>query len=450
MSQLARGQWGGQWAFVLASAGAAIGLGNIWKFPYMAGDNGGGAFVVVYLVCVIIIGLPVMAAEIFIGRRAQQNPIDAIKTVAKESAGSQRWSGLGWWGLLGLLLVLSFYSVVGGWTAFYLIKTLTGGLNHLNAHQINAVWGHFMASPGKMLAYHLVFMMLTMVVVAMGVEKGLERASLIMMPLLFVVLIALVIYASVSTGPYFHQAVTYLSHPDWHKMTAQVFINATGHAFFTLAVGVGAMSIYGSYLPKHISIGQSIAVTALLDVMVALLAGLAIFPLIFAHHLSPQAGPGLMFMSLPIAFSHLSGGLVLGSLFFILLLFAAWTSSINIAEPLVASLFERTRCSRKMAALIIGLVAWVLGIVSVLSFNLWSHVQLFGHFTPFDAITDVVTNIIQPLGGLGYALFAGWVILKPHSREELDFTPRWFGAWRFAARYVVPIGILSIFIKALV
>ena len=445
-----RGQWRGQWAFILAAAGAAIGLGNIWKFPYMAGDNGGGAFVVVYLLCVIAIGLPVMAAEILIGRRAQKNPVDAIRIVAHESDASTHWRHLGWWGLFGLLLVLSFYSVVGGWTLFYLYQTITGHLHHLSAQQINGVWQHFIASPVHMSVTHLIFMALTMCVVAMGVEKGLERASKILMPLLLLVLLALVVFAALSTGPYFMKSVHFLFDPNWHKMTATVFIDAMGHAFFTLAIGVGAMSIYGSYLPKHISIGQSIVVTALLDVVVALLAGLAIFPIIFAHHISPQGGPGLMFMSLPIAFANMSGGVVLGTLFFVLLLFAAWTSSINIAEPLVATLCERTRLNRRNAALVIGSVAWLLGLASVLSFNLWSHVQFFGQLTPFDAITDGVTNVIQPLGGIGYALFAGWVILKPHSRDELDFKPSWFWLWRIATRYIAPVGILLIFIKAVV
>lgn len=444
-----RGQWSGQWAFILAAAGAAIGLGNIWKFPYMAGDNGGSAFVIVYLACVVLIGLPVMAAEILIGRRAQKNSIDALKDMAKESKRSKHWSLLGWWGLLGLLITLSFYSVVAGWSIFYLIKTAVGGFNHDSAHQVVSVWTQFLADPGRLLMYHAVFMVLTILVLARGVQKGLERASLIMMPLLFLVLIILVVYAFVSTGPAFGQAFHYLFSADFHKITGPVVINALGHAFFTLAIGVGAMSVYGSYLPKQISIGQSVAVTALLDVLVALLAGLAIFPILFAHHLSPAQGPGLMFVTLPIAFANMTEGQWVGVLFFVLLLFAAWTSSINIAEPLVAALYERTKLSRVQACWVIGLIAWGLGIVSVLSFNVWSHVKLFGHFDLFTAITDLSTNIFLPIGGIFYAIFAGWMMWREYTQVELAFRQKaLYLTWRFLTRYIAPLGILLVFLDA--
>jgi NSS family neurotransmitter:Na+ symporter len=417
----------------------------------MAGSNGGSAFVLVYLGCVILVGLPVMVAEILIGRRARKNSVCSLKDCAVESKRTPAWQALGWWGLGGLLLTLSFYSVVAGWSLYYLFLTLSGGFVGLDSHAITHIWAHFMSSPGQLMVYHGLFMFLTMWVVGRGVEKGLERASWIMMPLLFIVLFVLVGYAAVSTGPAFGQAVHFLFDPNFHKITGPVVINALGHAFFTLAIGVGAMSIYGSYLPKGISIGKSVVVAAGLDVLAAILSGLAIFPIIFAYHLNPQAGPGLMFLTLPIAFAKMVGGEWIGGLFFALLLFAAWTSSINIAEPLVGALTEKTKLSRKQAAALIGVLAWLVGLLSVFSFNIWVHVKVLGIWSPFELITDLVTNVILPIGGVFYALFAGWAMLPKHTQEELAFTrPAMYSIWRFLIRYIAPLGVLLIFVFALV
>ncbi len=444
-----RAQWRGQWSFILAAAGAAIGLGNIWKFPYMAGDNGGGAFVLVYLICVVLIGLPVVAAEILIGRRAHQNPMDALANVAQESGRTRRWHLLGWWGLAGLWVTLSFYSVVAGWSIFYLFHNLFAFQAGQSAQGVTLVWQHFIAHPGWLLLNHSIFVALTLWVVAKGVEKGLERASLIMMPILFVLLFVLVGFAAWTTGPAFAKAAHFLFDFRFQQITGTVIIDALGHAFFTLAIGVGAMLMYGSYLPKQISIGRSIAYTALLDVLVALLAGLAIFPILFAHHIAPSQGPGLMFVALPIIFAKLTGGQWVGSLFFLLLLFAAWTSSINIAEPLVASLYEKTRLTRVQASWLVGIATWLLGIVSVLSFNVWQHVHVAG-FGLFTLITDLSTNIFLPIGGIFYAVFVGWMMHKRFTRDELNFhCAGLYTLWRFLVRYVAPLGIFVVFVLAL-
>ena len=306
----------------------------------------------------------------------------------------------------------------------------------------------FLADPTLLLIFHALFMAGTLWVVARGVQRGLERASLIMMPLLFLVLLILVVYAAVSTGAYFGKASHFLFDPNFHLITGRVIINAMGHAFFTLAIGVGAMLIYGSYVPKQISIGWSVVITAGLDVLVALLSGLAIFPIIFEHHLAPTAGPGLMFMVLPIAFAKMPDGQWVGALFFLLLLFAAWTSSINIAEPLVAALWEKTNLKRGHCATIVAVAAWLLGLLSVFSFNVWAHDKIWG-FTPFDLITDAVTNVILPIGGIFYALFAGWAMRKEYSKAELALKRDWiYWCWRFATRYIAPIGILVVFIGA--
>lgn len=445
-----RSQWRGQWAFILAAAGAAIGLGNIWKFPYMAGDNGGGAFVLVYLICVLAIGLPVMAAEILIGRRAQKNPMDALSDVAAESGRTRKWHLLGWWGLAGLWITLSFYSVVAGWSIFYLFHGLFDFASGASSQVVVGLWHHFISHPGLLLLNHSIFMILTMFVVAKGVEKGLERASFIMMPILFLLLFILVIFAALTTGANFGRAAHFLFDFRFHEITGAVIINALGHAFFTLAIGVGAMLMYGSYLPKQISIGRSIGYTAFLDVLVAVLSGLAIFPILFAHHIPPQQGPGLMFVALPIVFAKMDGGRWIGSLFFLLLLFAAWTSSINIAEPLVASLHEKTKLSRIQSSWIVGMATWGLGIVSVLSFNVWQHVHIFG-FGLFTFITDLSTNIFLPIGGIFYAIFVGWMIRKQFTRQELSF--RWsalYSIWLVLVRYIAPLGILIVFLSAVV
>lgn len=442
MALAQRSHWSGRLGFILASAGAAIGLGNIWKFPYMAGDNGGGAFVLVYLACVVLVGLPVMAAEIMVGRRAQKNPVDAIKQLSNDASASKRWPLLGWWGLLGLLVTLSFYSVVAGWSLFYLQHSLLVGFQYLSPAAVKAVWGHLLASPTTLTAYHLSFMALTMLVVANGVEQGLERASRIMMPLLFLMLFILVGFAYATTGPAFTKAVHYLFDCRFSAITGSVMINAMGHAFFTLAVGVGAMAIYGSYLDKNVSILKSIGIIASLDVLVALLAGLAIFPILFQYHLSPQAGPGLMFIVLPMAFAKMHGGNFIAALFFGLLLFAAWTSSINIAEPLVGSLREKSGLSRTKSSIIVGIAAALLGLLSVLSFNIFSGMRVLGHFDLFTLITDLSTNIFLPIGGIGYALFAGWVMHKKATLDELNpSSPLVYSSWRLLIRFIAPIAI---------
>lgn len=444
-----RGQWRNQLGFIIVAAGAAIGLGNIWKFPYMAGSNGGSAFLLVYTLCVLIIGIPVMAGEIIVGRRAKKNPIDAIKKNAIEAKKSTKWSVMGWWGFIGVLLTLSFYCVVAGWSIYYIFLMLSGKIQGLDTTAINTVWQHFMNSPTKMLSYSATFTFLTLGVVALGVQRGLENFSRVLLPLLFIVLFLLVFYAALTTG-HFKQALHFLFDPNFSRITGGVIINAMGHAFFTLAIGVGAMSIYGSYMDKSMRLGPSILIVTFMDVLVALLSGLAIFPIIFAHHLSASAGPGLMFLTLPIAFAKMPGGEWIGAAFFFLLLFAAWTSSINIAEPIVGILLEKTSMSRRSVCLVVGILAWILGIASVLSFNIWHNIKIFGQFNPFTAITDLVTNIILPVGGIFYAVFTGWVMHPTATRETFGLkSERLYQVWLFLTRYCAPIAILIILITAI-
>lgn len=435
-------QWSSKWGFILAATGAAVGLGNIWRFPYMAGENGGSAFVIIYLACVLLIGIPIMMSEIVIGRAAQKNPVDAMRQLALANKGSKHWGLVGWWGALTLLLVLSFYSVVSGWSIAYLIRCASGQFHHLNPLQVTAVWANFLSHPWQLLIWHSVFMILTMGVITRGVQKGLEKAAKLMMPALYLILTLLVIYAAIQGN--FKQAFDFLFGFRFDKVTPDIVVSAMGHAFFTLALGAGAMLTYGAYVPKKISITRSVFIIAGLDVLVAFLAGLAIFPLVFAYHLPLQSGPGLMFVSLPIAFAHLDGGAIIGSLFFILLLFAAWTSSINLAEPIVSILMRRLDIKRKRAAYLVGFTAWALGIVSILSFNLWKNVTIH-KMTLFDMITGITNNFMLPIGGLCFALFVGWIMSKKTLQQEMPLKPIYFKSWLNLVKYFSPIAILTIF-----
>lgn len=442
--QTLQDQWSSKWAFVLAATGAAVGLGNVWRFPYMAGSNGGSAFVLVYFICVLIIGLPIMIAEILIGRRARANPVRALENLAVESQRSKHWRLLGWWGVAALLLVLSFYSVVSGWGLAYFTKSLSGNFNGLDAVQVAQQWTQFLSNPWRLIAWHTLFMLLTIFVIIKGVQGGLERATKIMMPALYLILIVLVIFAAVSGD--FEKGFHFLFDFDSSKITTSVVIAAMGHAFFTLALGAGAMLTYGAYVPKTVDITKSVFIVAFLDVLVAILSGLAIFPIVFAYHLSPSSGPGLMFVTLPITFAQIPAGAIIGGLFFLLLIFAAWTSSINLAEPMVIILMEKLRCNRTVAACIVGFFAWLIGIGSALSFNVWKHVKIFGN-TIFAVATNLPTDVLLPLGGVGFAIFAGWVMTKRTTQEELN-TPL-YPVWRFLIRFVAPIGIFVVFISAI-
>tara|TARA_R110002124_G_scaffold58227_2_gene162324 strand:- start:2729 stop:4081 length:1353 start_codon:yes stop_codon:yes gene_type:complete len=441
--------WSSKKSFILAATGAAVGLGNIWKFPYMAGDNGGSAFVIIYLICVVFIGLPIMMAEIILGKCGCKNPIDTMKNLAIEAKATPMWRYTGWIGSLSLLLILSFYSVVSGWSIFYLLKTSVGFFNNKTPYEITEYWNTFLQSPLNLLIWHSLFMFITMYVVAKGVKNGLEKASNILMPALFVVLILLAIYSS-ATGDS-KKALNFLFSFDYHKITPSLIIDALGHAFFTLALGAGCMLVYGAYLPKKVTVSGSVVSIAFLDVMVAFLSGMAIFPLVFKYNLTPQGGPGLMFEVLPITFAQMPFGSIIGTFFFLLLLFAAWTSSISLAEPLVLLLIEKAKISRKISAIIVGCTAWVIGIGSLLSFNLWSDYKLFGKWTIFYINTDLTTNFLLPIGGLLFSVFAGWKLSQIKAREALGFQKEWqYKSWLFLVKYIAPIAIILIIAKAVI
>lgn len=439
------GEWSSRLAFILAAAGSAVGLGNVWRFPYLTGENGGGAFVLIYILCVLVFGVPIMMAEIMLGRRGRQSPVNTLRTLAEEEGRSPAWQYLGWLGMVAGFVILSFYSVVAGWTLAYIFRAAAGVFTGATADGARAIFQGLTADPERLLAWHTLFMLMTAVVVARGVRSGLEQAVKFMMPALFLLLIAMVGYA-MNTGAY-QQAVAYLFTPDFSKITGQVVLSAMGQAFFSLSLGMGAIMIYGSYLSHTASIARMSFIIASLDTTVALLAGLAIFPLVFAYGLEPQSGPGLVFVTLPIAFGQMPGGALFGTAFFVLLLFAAWTSSISLLEPIVAWLVENRGMSRVKATSAATAAIWAFGVGSVLSFNAWSGVTLFGR-TFFDLSDYLTSNIMLPLGGLLIAIFAAWRMSAESSRSELDLTEGMaYRSWRFLVRYVAPAGIVLVFLQ---
>lgn len=440
----ARIHWSSRWAFVLVTAGSAIGLGNVWKFPYMAGTNGGGAFVLVYLACIAVVGLPLMMTEVMLGRRAQSNPVDAMAWHARAAGASPWWRAVGVLGVVAGGLILSFYSVVAGWMLDYLVRSAAGGFAGVGAGEAQARFAALLGDPTLLVLWHSAFMAMTVGVVALGVANGLERANKILMPLLLGIIVILLGYGA--AGGHLGTAATFMFAADFGKITPSIVLAATGQAFFTLSLGMGAVMAYGSYLERGVSIPRSVLAVAAADTAIALLAGLAIFSIVFAHGLAPAAGPGLVMQTLPIAFGAMPGGALAGALFFALLTFAAWTSSISLMEPAVSWLCERTRLSRRGASLAVGAAVWLLGCAAALSFNRWQDLRLFG-LGVFDFLDYLTSNIMLPAGGLLMVLFVGWVMRCADAAEELALGDRSFALWRFAVRYLAPVAILLVFLS---
>jgi NSS family neurotransmitter:Na+ symporter len=429
---------------MLATAGSAIGLGNIWKLPYMIGVNGGSAFVLVFLACIVFVGIPLMMTEIMLGRRAQKNPLDGMAVLAAEAKASHLWRCLGGMGLITGLLILGFYSVIGGWVLSYISYAVQGTFNGMDGTASTAKFAALLASPLTLAFWHTVFMFLTMGVVARGVNAGLERANNILIPALFIILLVLLGY-SMAVGN-FEASSRFLFEPDFARITPIVVLSALGHAFFSLSLGMGAVMVYGSYLQRDVSIARTTIYIAFADTALGLLVGLAIYSLVFANNLEPAAGPGLIFQTLPIAFGNMPWGGFFGILFFLLVAFAAWTSAISLVEPATAWITENTRISRVQSTIMLGIAIWILGLAVVLSFNEWSHIKLVFGLNIFDTLDKLTSTILLPLGGLMMALFAGYAMRKNHVEEELRLKPASFRLWRIANNFIAPIAILGIFV----
>lgn len=444
------GQWSSRYAFILAATGAAVGLGNIWKFPYIMGENGGGAFVLVYLLCIVLIGIPVMMSEVLIGRRGRQSPGLSVKTLAQEAAASPRWQIAGWSGLVASYLILSFYAVVAGWALAYVIKTARGDFSGAAADTIGAQFGAHLANPLVLMFWSAVILFVTVFVVAKGVHKGLEKAVNFLMPTLFVLLVIMAVYSGLNGA--FGDAVAFMFQPDFSKLTINGVLLALGHAFFTLSLASGAMIIYGAYLPANVSIAKTSVLIALVDTCVAIVAGLAIYPLVFQYDLTPAEGPGLIFVTLPIAFGSMPFGTLFGTLFFVMLVFAAFTSAIAMIESTVAWLVERKGLSRFTATAATGGSLWLLGLFTVFSFSGadWAtfNITVFGKtLSSYFEVVDYLTSAIMlPLGGLAIAIFVGWTMKRKVTAEELNTSEPVYGIWRFAIRWFTPIAVTVVFL----
>lgn len=438
------GMWSSGWLFVLAAAGSAVGLGNIWKFPYITGEYGGGAFVLVYLVCIAAIGVPVMLAEVLVGRNGRLSPINSIRKLAVESKRSPSWNLVGWLGVITGFMILSFYAVVAGWVLHYIVQVATGTFSGATAASAEAEFSALTASAALNAVWFTVFMALTVLIVARGVSRGLETAVRVCMPALFVLLAILLVYGASQGG--MMQALDFMFTFDLSKLTGEAVIVAMGHAFFTLSIGMGAIMAYGAYMPSGTSITQTVGIIALVDTVVALLAGLAIFPIVFASGGEPGAGPGLLFMSVPIAFGNLPLGTFFGVLFFILVGFAAITSAISLIEPAVAYFVERYEASRIQLTLIIGAVCWVLGLGCAFSFNLLSGFHIVGGLTIFDSLDKLTQLFLLPMGGLLTVVFVGWFVPKTVVGDLLSLNQKWQSmVWLILARVVSPLAVLFVF-----
>ncbi len=446
-SESVHGMWSSRLMFIMAAAGSAVGLGNIWRFPYIAGENGGGAFVLVYLGCIFLIGVPIMASEILLGRAGRQSPINAMRDLVAHSNANPLWQAIGWMGALAGFMILSFYAVIAGWAMSYLVQMGSGAFTGADAVQATAAFDALTDDVGAVVGWHTLFMMMTIGIAARGVGAGLESTVKILMPALFFLLVVLVIYSGVTSGK-FTEGLSFLFSFNIEKLTWNGVLMAMGQAFFTLSLGMGAIMAYGAYMPKDASIISTATTIALLDTVVALMSGMVIFPLVFANGLESSAGPGLMFVTLPLAFGQMTGGAFFGAVFFLLVTFAAITSSISLVEPAIAWLIERLKTTRAKAALVVGGLAWLMGLGSAFSFNIWEDLHFVRGMTFFDLMDYVSNNILLPLGGVLIALFAGWGIDQQITRDQLAVSPGIYQAWRFVTRFIAPAAVFLVFLLA--
>jgi NSS family neurotransmitter:Na+ symporter len=450
-----RGQWSGRLGFILAAAGSAIGLGNLWKFPYITHQNEGGAFVLIYIAAVILVGLPIMAAEVLMGRRTRRNPVGAFLELGEGRPGGRAWGALGFLGVAAGFIILSYYSVVAGWTLHYIVLSLQGKLTALaadaDALQTHFVSG-FLADGRQQVAYHLVFMTLTVAAVYFGVKNGIERVARVLMPLLFAILLFLVIYSATTAG--FAPAMRFLFRPNFGDLEPWAVLEAVGQAFFSLSLGMGAMLTYGSYMQRQSSIPRSVVEICFLDSLMGILACVIMFSIIFTFDLEVTQSATILFTTLPTVLVQLpAGGLVLG-LFFVLVAFAALTSTVSLLEVVSSYAIDELGWPRHRATVTMGLAIGIFGILSALSLGAdgtLSRLNLFGRASTggvFASLDYLAANWLLPVGGLLIALFVGWLLNPREVKTELEEGHRpmgaSFGFLHFALRFAAPIAVGAI------
>ena len=438
--------WSNRWVFVLAATGSAVGLGNIWKFPYMAGESGGGAFVIVYLLCIAVVGIPVMISEVLLGKIGQKSPINTMLSLCKEYKRSPFWVCIGWMGVLAGLIILSFYAVIAGWVLHYMFLLPQGYFTGADGEFVGNVFSQFVGNPYLVLFWFTFFMAITVFIISRGVHRGLEFFIRWAMPLLFILVFVLLGYAVVSGD--FAQGFSFLFSFNINNVTNETILSAMGHAFFTLSLGMGAIMAYGSYLPKKVSIIPAVGIIAVLDTLVALVVGLALFPIVFANGLSPGAGPGLLFQTIPLAFGQLPAGAFFGTIFFVLVGVAALTSAISLLEPALAFFVEKYNQTRTRIALILGGICWVLGIGTILSFSVWSDFHVVGSLTIFDFLDYVSQKVLLPVGGFLIVIFVAYKLPSQLVIEKLRIKKKYVYLWKALVNVITPLSIIIIFLHS--
>lgn len=438
-----REQFGSKLGFILAASGSAIGLGNIWKFPYITGENGGSAFIIIYLLAIALIGFPIMLSEFLIGRSTQKNAVESFK----ELAPGKYWHFIGYMGVAAAFMILSFYGVVAGWTLSYAYDAATGVLGSLAPSEMGDYFSGFISSPLEPILWQLLFMVFTVAIVLGGVSKGIERWSKILMPTLFILVLIIMIRSLTLPGA--GAGVEFLLKPDFSKLTGTSFLIAIGHAFFSLSLGMGTMLTYSSYLPKDQKLPSAALNVSIMDTLIALLAGFMIFPAVFAFGMDPGQGPGLVFITLPAVFQQMPLGDLFAVLFFLLLAIAALTSAISILEVPVAFFSDKYKWSRTKTTLFIGTLIFLVGAAASLSYGPWGGFKIKGYVF-FDQLDFVASYILLPLGGFFIALFVGFVLKNKKALELADFTESSIIGkyWFLVLKYIAPILIFVVFLNS--
>lgn len=441
-----REQWSTKLGFILSAAGSAIGLGAIWKFPYMAGMSGGGAFLLIFIIFTIFVGLPILLAEFIIGRGSQKDAVSAYSFFAPGSS----WHLIGRMGIVASFILLSFYSVVGGWILYYMIKTLSGSLSGLTDNEYGVLFNQFIANPNIAVISQLIFIIITIIVVAKGVQKGIERASKIMMPALFIFFIILIIRSLTLDNAI--EGIRFFLYPDFSNLNSHTILFALGQSFFAISVGVSVMVTYSSYLSKEENLPKSAFSIVMMNIIISLLAGLAIFPAVFSFNFEPTEGPGLLFVVLPAVFDKMPFGAFFLFIFLALFLFAALTSAFSMLEIIVASTTKGDQTKRRKMTWIIGLFIFIVGIPSALSYGILGDFKIFGK-TFFDLSDYLVSNLLLPLGALAISIFASRKISRARLLQEISTGSsngkKIFSVWYLIIKYLAPIAIIIVFLDVL-
>lgn len=442
--------WSSRWTFLFATVGASVGLGNLWRFPYVAGENGGGAFILVYLGIILVLCVPMIMAELAIGRRGGKSPVMTMSKLCREGGHSKFWMIIGWFSVLSPVMALCFYAVVAGWSMDYVIRAIAGNFVSISPEGAEQQFAELLGSPYRLVLWYTLYIIATVYIIALGVRRGIESVTTIMMPSLFFMIVLLVIYGHIEGEA--ARAWRFMFVPDFSSLTGRSILMALGQALFSVTVGTGALLTYGAYLSRQTSIPGPSWMIAGSDTLVALLAGLAIFPIVFASGLDPAGGPGLMFITLPVALGNMPGGHFFSIVFFVLVFFAAFTSSLAMLEPFVSYLEDRGY-KRINVSILGGLGIWIVGLGCVLSFNLLkdfkplSFIPLYQDKDIFNVIEFTVSNIMLPTTALFVAIFAGWIMSGKLLREEMGIkSDFYYRLWHFLARYIAPIGVACVFV----